>query len=376
MPQLGGPPTSGTRSMTLPRNIRGNVDLTQPFLDHLKAKGIKVTDGTAVPSTLKPSQSELNADVVSSIIDRRTDGTYDEKPAWVSNDGYVIDGHHRWAAAVKDGDRPVPTRTIDLPIGAALSEAHAFANKWGVRQEGINQVGGPLPKIDRGSDNNEKLQSRSIYLPLHDIDPFEPQDADTTARELIVEAQAAEPRITNTLENLAKANGGVRAQGHEVKSKDRLVEKIIDKRAEIEEESGEKLPISETGTKVFDTLRYTIMFSPDKYAAGVRHVLDTLEQQGYTVPKRRIKNTWNAKVYKGLNTTVRSPEGQHFELQFHTPDSFDLKNNQLHPLFEEERKSSTSPELKAKLNAEMARLSRNLLVPGGVEALTPEALGT
>ena len=41
--------------------------------------------------------------------------------------------------------------------------------------------------------------------------------------------------------------------------------------------------------------------------------------------------------YKGVNTIVTSPNGYKFELQFHTPESFEVKPDKNHPLFEEWR---------------------------------------
>jgi hypothetical protein len=57
----------------------------------------------------------------------------------VSKDGYVIDGHHRWAAKVgldgsdgKLGDMKMKVKVIDMPIQDVLREANAFTSIMGI----------------------------------------------------------------------------------------------------------------------------------------------------------------------------------------------------------------------------------------------------
>lgn len=58
-----------------------------------------------------------------------------------------------------------------------------------------------------------------------------------------------------------------------------------------------------------------------------------------------------------------------FELQFHTPESFDVKQNKMHILYEEYRKDTTSGEKKRKLENEMFELSKELEMPAGIEKI-------
>ena len=47
------------------------------------------------------------------------------------------------------------------------------------------------------------------------------------------------------------------------------------------------------------------------------------------------KNSWGEVEYKGINTRWVTQEGQRFEVQFHTPESFHAKQNITHePAFE------------------------------------------
>lgn len=73
--------------------------------------------------------------------------------------------------------------------------------------------------------------------------------------------------------------------------------------------------------------------SPGELAGGAAKTLGQLETQGYKVLK--VKNTFKPGApYKGVNSQVMSPDGQVFELQFHTPQSFDVKQNVTHGLYE------------------------------------------
>jgi ParB-like chromosome segregation protein Spo0J len=60
---------------------------------------------------------------------------------YVSRDGYVIDGHHRWAAAVgadsRDGlgDLKIRVQTIDMPISEVLLVANAFTEEFGIKRK-------------------------------------------------------------------------------------------------------------------------------------------------------------------------------------------------------------------------------------------------
>ncbi|MDR2932896.1 MAG: hypothetical protein LBV27_07285 [Oscillospiraceae bacterium] len=124
-----------------------------------------------------------------------------------------------------------------------------------------------------------------------------------------------------------------------------------------------------TGTikEVRDILRYTLTASADDMADKMRKCIETLGKEGYNTIV--IKNYWNKPYnpYNGVNTFVVSPDGQVFELQYHTPESFALKNGKLHDLYEKQRilSDDESPEY-LRLSGEMFDLSRLLKVPRGI----------
>ena len=89
----------------------------------------------------------------------------------------------------------------------------------------------------------------------------------------------------------------------------------------------------------------------------------------YTI---EIKNYWldRRSPYKGINTTLRSPDGQIFELQYHTPESFSIKNGKMHELYERQRpmKDMSSKEYQELWN-QMLQLSDSVKVPRGIEKI-------
>ena len=152
------------------------------------------------------------------------------------------------------------------------------------------------------------------------------------------------------------ANSGGKLEGLEyrLKTPSSTYEKIY-----LREES---TPISEMN----DLIRYTEIFEPSNLAEGTNLSLRQFEANGYTVVK--VKNSWcNPKIlYNGINTTIISPEGQAFEVQFHTIESFNLKNGELHSLYEQQRILSNTDPLWDQLRGKMFELSESLQMPDNI----------
>jgi len=149
MPQLKGVPTDGSPASQLTVDARGEVDITEKFLDDLRARGIGLEPGEALASHLKATQNELNGNKVAGIMGAMRDGKLDvTSPMVVSKDGYIVDGHHRWAAAVAleyDGiDNPVTDMAmkvvrVDADIIDILEASKAFAAEQGIPQIAVKR---------------------------------------------------------------------------------------------------------------------------------------------------------------------------------------------------------------------------------------------
>lgn len=185
MPQLGGDPRPGSPAASLPRNAKGRVDIKPAFRDALVDRGVSVTRDTVSAASLKASQGQLDGPTVAGMLAAmRQGGMANRPPIFVTRDGYVIDGHHQWAARValdtEDGtlgDVTIDVEVLDLEIGAALEAAREFAARMGVAGQDIGQrydagdrgptvvdraeVGSWVAKVD--VDNRDVLRVRGSH---------------------------------------------------------------------------------------------------------------------------------------------------------------------------------------------------------------------
>jgi len=118
-------------SQEIPRKLMPQIYDSKAFAKTIRTKyGVKSFKKMLKPIALKPSQNEINKDRVEGVIGAIKDGTLDKNPMVVSKDGYVVDGHHRWAAYKKYSPSVLlPVLVIDLPIKEALGLAIAVSNK-------------------------------------------------------------------------------------------------------------------------------------------------------------------------------------------------------------------------------------------------------
>jgi len=132
MPQFGGEFRPGSLASKLPKDHNGGVDGAQAFISHLKTLGIRTSEGSMPAARLKASQSELVGAKVAKMM-TKTGYNPGAKPIFVSRDGYVIDGHHRWAAVVgrdaADG-KLGGLRIKVIRVSAPIREILKIANRW------------------------------------------------------------------------------------------------------------------------------------------------------------------------------------------------------------------------------------------------------
>lgn len=165
-----------------------------------------------------------------------------------------------------------------------------------------------------------------------------------------------EPAITSDVQDVADKNGA-ELQG-------------LEYRVKTPSSTYEKMHEREEGTEIGDmkdVIRYTEVYPPDKLAEGTNASLEDFESKGYTVDK--VKNTWDEPnaSYRGINANLTSPDGQTFEVQFHTKESFDLKNGELHSLYEERRTMADDDPRAAELDDKMTELSSKLERPENID---------
>jgi hypothetical protein len=118
------------------------IEQDKPFFKYLQAKGYKVVQEEQYASYLRATQNELNGAKVAGIAAamRSTVGYHSSSnPIFVSNDDYILDGHHRWAAEigvdatdnVLANDKKMAIWRVDIPITKLLEEAETFTGGEG-----------------------------------------------------------------------------------------------------------------------------------------------------------------------------------------------------------------------------------------------------
>ena len=149
MPQFKSKPVPGGKADELVKkgllklDKNGEVDTEDMFLKHIGKKAtpkkVKVTD-------LKATQNQIVGNKVSLFLNQLQNGDEDseftkalKEPIIVSSDGYIIDGHHRWAALVAydianggDGDIEMNVKVVDEPVESLLKKSNDFTNQIGL----------------------------------------------------------------------------------------------------------------------------------------------------------------------------------------------------------------------------------------------------
>lgn len=172
MPQFKGKPQPGSRASKMKLDKAGNVDTEPVFKEMLKKRGIKTIE-TEIPSdALKATQSELIGTKVAGMtkaLEQNPNNPGITAPIYVSRDGYVIDGHHRWAAvtsnAIKQGN-PANMKVIVIDDEAKniIPMANKFAEEIGVasKKADTNQETKPTDSTNNRPGNpqvNKKVRS-------------------------------------------------------------------------------------------------------------------------------------------------------------------------------------------------------------------------
>ena len=229
------------------------------------------------------------------------------------------------------------------------------------------------PPADTGHPGHD-FNCRCVAIPyLGDVlktssdaqeSPSEPikEDLSLSVDKLVEKSQKIEPAITADINNIAtKAGGKLVGLENRLKSPHSIKRKI---EAEVADGFSKSLSLN----KIRDAIRYTTVFKENDFVTRYKAMQYLLAIEGYKTIV--VKNTWkNDSAYKGVNTFIQNEDGDVFEMQYHTQQSFDVKNGLLHKLYEKFRDPKTSIHEKEKLLLEMRKLSSKIKVPEGVELI-------
>jgi hypothetical protein len=124
-----------------------HVNVEKEFEEELSKQGIKVSEAMEVPtSSLKATQNELVGEQVvgmTASLEENPNNPFITAPIMVTRDGYIVDGHHRWASihmynakhSPPNGNKPpiaMKIRVVDEDIDTHIPRANKFAERMGI----------------------------------------------------------------------------------------------------------------------------------------------------------------------------------------------------------------------------------------------------
>jgi hypothetical protein len=147
---------------------------------------------------------------------------------------------------------------------------------------------------------------------------------------------------------------------HRLKGEDGIKGKI----ARLLETDAPDATSDEISNSISDAIRYTFCVETRNYSAVYWDLKDRLEARGLEM--LYSQNHWESSQYRGINTRWASPDGQRFEVQFHTPESFYAKEQLTHWAYERLRNPLTQGEERDALIAFQQEVSTSIPVPNEV----------
>ena len=178
------------------------------------------------------------------------------------------------------------------------------------------------------------------------------------AQSLIAEAQAAEPDITRDVRELEETGAYLTGLTHRIKEEDSLMQKILADAVK------DNVNLNQAADGISDVLRYTLVIKDEDYSRRVPEALQKLTESDYQVIK--FHNAWGGKFYQGINVQLLSPAGVKMELQFHTPNSYTIKQAS-HDVYEIRRNPEATPEEVNEATAMSIAYNNQVRMPTGAK---------
>jgi len=315
------------------------------FLSEIEAElGVTAEKEKVDPTTLKPIQKEISAARSGAIYNKfREDGEIPKNERiLISKDGFVVDGHHTWGAAVAFAFDNPGTELPVYRLSVTAKEALDISLKWAADNGFEGQaIDAPAKKsllwepLEKHGEHDQRTHGSWANNAVADVEPEQGQsrEAIALARGIRERAVAAEPAITKLVQAVADQSGAkLEGLSQRLKSTDSLARKI-DQDAD-KEYQGDRNKAAE---EISDANRYTISVNDNDYADTLKSTVSALEETGWKV---RVKNFWQSgDPYDGVNVKAER-DGIKVEVQVHTPKSYQIKEKTLHDVYDVYRKST------------------------------------
>lgn len=264
-------------------------------------------------------------------------------------------------------------RRVFIPDGkdvvTAMKESGKFGKSYTRKKDKIQ---------DKVDEETKKVKERMT----NEVNPFKKEEADVKAvkdrggltdeeaKQCVSEAERVyniasgkEPIITKDIINsVEKVNGKMYGLDFRMKQPSSMAGKIgADAKAD-------GVTFKEAGDGIKDAIRYTAIIDDNNFTSGYGAIKSDLESKGYK--ESRCKNFY--KMYedktscqKAIQCVYEDKEGYKFEFQFHTANSQGAKELN-HPLYEEQRKSTTTQARYVELDNQMRNIGSYVKNPKGV----------
>ena len=271
-------------------------------------------------------------------------------------------------------------------LTSSIQDNRMKVREWQATQRALIQKNSHLMRNYNREDAGKMAQDLGVSVELQDVDIIKTEvlvgneivekEAKCSKKELKAITQnkfniasSAEPSLTKDIMDITKkagaTTGGIQDRLKEYKSINRKIRsdyieaKIV----------GKDLTLQEVADNIKDANRYTAILEPDNFVEQYESIHSNLLDKGYKIVK--TKNTFKDAdaTYRGVNSNYMDSNGVVFELQFHTKESFELKNGILHTLYSEWRDVYTPIDRKKILDEEMIKLSNTLKIPKNINKI-------
>lgn len=155
---------------TLSRKLMPQIDDHKAFLDDLTADGISHSLETLRPNSIRSTQLDFDPNKILSLQQQNGE----MKPIITSNDGYVLDGHHRWMAAFNNNTE-IKSHVVQLPILELLARAKRHLMAEAMLAEGTleyKEYGPMLDSFVKFASDQLGLKSYPAFQTKSDDDDF------------------------------------------------------------------------------------------------------------------------------------------------------------------------------------------------------------
>lgn len=329
------------------------------------ARVVRGIDGLAQPGVDRPPGGRADIEGAGSIsrLELRLAKLPAGHPSSVEDTGRARDGRgERTRDGASDGSPPDEPRLPgesppDAPRGDYYDRVPQFELMWSWHLE-------RWPERPKADDEVRPGDPPGSWR--GDGERFLSPERNAEADRQIAAMQSHEKGITETLKRIEQGNtcgGTLAGLEHCLKGADRIKEKLWDKT-----ENRVGLTVADAAGQVKDAIRYTFRFEANVYVRGYAEVKERLESAGCRMTYGR--NDWLTNPeYKGVNTRWVAPDGGRFELQFHTPESLDAKENRTHRAYRPLRSPGTSYAERRDLQAYQVYVSAAVPWPARVETI-------